>query len=62
MAFNGTVIRDTARALNIGINTILRALKLVQRQVTTETVVLDDMGLICELDEQWAYVGKNHRN
>lgn len=27
MAFNGTGIRDTARALNIGINTILPALK-----------------------------------
>lgn len=63
MAFNGTVIRNTARALNIGINTVLRALKLVQRQVATETVVLDDVGLIYELDEQWAYVGnKNHRN
>jgi transposase-like protein len=28
MAFNGPGIRHTARALNIGINTILRALKI----------------------------------
>lgn len=27
MAFNGSGVRDTARVLNIGINTVLRALK-----------------------------------
>lgn len=31
--------------------------------MTSEKVVLDDVALICELDEQWAYVGnKNHRH
>ncbi|WP_265453436.1 IS1 family transposase [Aeromonas salmonicida] len=48
----------------IGINTVIRGLKkLTPRQVTSEKVVLDDVALICELDEQWAYVGnKQHRH
>ncbi|WP_434430454.1 IS1 family transposase [Aeromonas veronii] len=40
-----------------------RLKKLTPRQVTSEKVVLDDVALICELDEQWAYVGnKQHRH
>jgi transposase-like protein len=35
MAFNGSGIRDTAHVLKIGINTVLRALKLTPRQITS---------------------------
>ncbi|MEV3841716.1 IS1 family transposase [Aeromonas enteropelogenes] len=64
MAFNGSGVRDTARVLKIGINTVIRTpKKLTPRQVTSEKVVLDDVAHICELDEQWAYVGnKQHRH
>lgn len=52
MAFNDTGIRDTARALNIGINTVLRALKTRTKTSNYRKVVLDDVGPIYELDEQ----------
>ncbi|WP_376886206.1 IS1-like element ISAs8 family transposase [Aeromonas salmonicida] len=63
MAFNGAGVRDTARALNTGINTVLRALKNSPQGSNLRKVVLDDVALICELDDQWAYVGnKNNRH
>ncbi len=64
MAFNSSGVRDTARVLKIGINTVIRTLKkLAPRQVTSEKVLLYDVALICELDEQWAYVGnKQHQH
>lgn len=46
-------VSDTARALKFGINTILRT----PRQSTSDQVVLDDVALICELDEQWLFTG-----
>lgn len=63
MAFNGSGVRNTARVLKIGINTVLRALKTRTKASNHRKVVLDDVALIYELDEQWAYVGnKNNRH
>lgn len=59
MAFNGSGVRDTARVLkpqDWHQHRHPRPKKLTPRQVTSEKVVLDDVALICELDEQWAYV------
>lgn len=48
MAFNSAGVRDTARTLKVGINTVIRTLK----RVTSSPVAHADMALICELDEQ----------
>ncbi|MGX8942017.1 IS1 family transposase [Symbiopectobacterium sp. Eva_TO] len=58
MAFNGAGVRDTARTLKIGINTVIRALKSPSpRRITSSPVAHADVALICELDEQWSFVG-----
>ncbi|EGB64259.1 transposase [Escherichia coli TA007] len=57
MAFNGAGVRDTARTLKIGINTVIRTLKNYSpRRITSYPVAHADMALICELDEQWSFV------
>lgn len=46
----------------MGINTVIRTLKKVApKQVTSRTVAYEDMALICEIDEQWSYIG-NKKN
>ncbi|MDC9623944.1 IS1 family transposase [Xenorhabdus sp. XENO-7] len=59
MAINNGGIRDTARVLNVGINTV----KLEPRQVTTRPLAGSEIHIICEIDEQWSFVGnkKNQR-
>jgi insertion element IS1 protein InsB len=49
--------RYEARTLKIGINTVIRALKLSPRRITSSPVAYADVALICELDEQWTFVG-----
>ena len=62
MAFNGAGVRDTARTLKIGINTVIRTFKkLSPRRITSYPVAHADMALICELDEQWSFVGSKAR-
>ncbi|AHA66398.1 Transposase [Shigella dysenteriae 1617] len=52
MAFNGAGVRDTARTLKIGINTVIRTLKkLTPKRITSSPVAHADVALICELDE-----------
>lgn len=58
MAMNGSGVRDTVRTLKVGINTVK---KLSPKQVTTRTAAYEDVTLICEIDEQWSYVG-NKKN
>ncbi|MGV3346434.1 IS1 family transposase [Enterobacteriaceae bacterium LUAb1] len=56
MAFNGAGVRDTARTLKIGINTVIRTFKkLTPKRVTSSPVA--HAALICEPDEQWRFVG-----
>ncbi|HEF0021365.1 TPA: IS1 family transposase [Citrobacter amalonaticus] len=62
MAMNSSGVRDTVRTLKVGINTVIRTLKKVApKQVTSRTVAYEDMALICEIDEQWSYIG-NKKN
>ncbi|EAA4627452.1 TPA: IS1 family transposase [Escherichia coli] len=62
MAFNGAGVRDTARTLKIGINTVIRTFKkLAPKRITSSPVAHADVALICELDEQWSYVGSKAR-
>ncbi|AHA66812.1 Transposase [Shigella dysenteriae 1617] len=63
MAFNGAGVRDTARTLKIGINTVIRTLKNstpTPKRITSSPVAHADVALICELDEQWSFVGSTH--
>ncbi|AHA63945.1 Transposase [Shigella dysenteriae 1617] len=64
MAFNGAGVRDTARTLKIGINTVIRTLKNstpTPKRITSSPVAHADVALICELDEQWSFVGSKAR-
>ncbi|WP_134805610.1 IS1-like element IS1N family transposase [Shigella dysenteriae] len=62
MAFNGAGVRDTARTLKIGINTVIRTFKkLTPKRITPSPVAHADVALICELDEQWSFVGSKAR-
>lgn len=62
MVFNGAGVRDTARTLKVGINTVIRTLKkLSPRRITSSPVAHADVALICEPDEQWSFVGKKSR-
>ncbi|ASG89420.1 IS1 family transposase [Salmonella enterica] len=62
MAFNGTGVRATARTLKIGINTVIRTFKkLAPKRITSSPVARADVALICELDEQWSFVGNKAR-
>jgi insertion element IS1 protein InsB len=58
MAFNGAGVRDTARTLKVGINTVIR---ISPRRITSSPVAHADASLICELDEQWSLVGSKAR-
>ncbi|HCM1916750.1 TPA: IS1 family transposase [Salmonella enterica subsp. salamae serovar 28:r:e,n,z15] len=62
MAFNGAGVRDTARTLKVGINTVIRTFKkLAPKRITSSSVAHADVALICELDEQWSFVGSKAR-
>ncbi|WP_208612550.1 IS1 family transposase [Xenorhabdus vietnamensis] len=64
MSMNNAGVRDTARVLKVGINTVIRTFKkLTPRQVTTLPLTGSEIHLVCEIDEQWSFVGnkKNQR-
>ncbi|WP_114426001.1 IS1-like element IS1N family transposase [Klebsiella pneumoniae] len=62
MAFNGAGVRNTARTLKIGINTVIRTFKkFTPKRITSSPVAHADVALICELDEQWSFVGSKAR-
>lgn len=49
MAHNGAGVRDTARTLKVGINTVIRTLKkLSPKRITSSPVAHADVALICE--------------
>ncbi|WP_338859806.1 IS1-like element transposase [Xenorhabdus griffiniae] len=50
MAVNNGSIRDTARVLKVGINTVLRMLKIEQKQSTTRPLAGSKSQIICEID------------
>lgn len=58
---NGAGVRDTARILKIGINCHPDFKKLALERITSSPVAYADMALICELDEQWSFVGNKAR-
>ncbi|MGL4749438.1 MAG: IS1 family transposase [Shewanella sp.] len=62
MAFNGAGVRDTARTLKVGINTVIRTLKnSLARRITSSPVAHADVALIGELDEKWSFIGSKAR-
>ena len=62
MAFNGAGVRDTARTLKVGINTVIRTLKKLSPQpITSSPVAHADVALICELNEQSSIIGSKAR-
>ncbi|WP_187652362.1 IS1 family transposase [Xenorhabdus sp. TS4] len=64
MAVNNSGVRDTARVLKIGINTVIRTFKkLSPKNVTNLPLEGNEVQLICEVDEQWSFVRskKNQR-
>ncbi|QAX78710.1 IS1 family transposase [Yersinia hibernica] len=62
LAMNNAGIRDTARALHISINAVVRTPKKLSPRVVT-TLPLDNLQiqLICEVDEMWSFVGNKKR-
>ncbi|ELM6648790.1 IS1 family transposase [Vibrio vulnificus] len=59
MAMNSSGVRETSRVLKVGYNTVLRTFKkLSPRQVTSIPFDKANISLICEVDEQWSFVGK----
>ncbi|WP_211831119.1 IS1 family transposase [Kistimonas asteriae] len=62
MAMNGAGVRDTGRVPNISPNTVFRHFKkLSPQQVTSHPFEKARVELLCEMDEQWSFVG-NKRN
>ncbi|MEQ1962163.1 IS1 family transposase [Xenorhabdus khoisanae] len=58
LAMNNSGIRDTARALHISINAVIRGFKKLKPRCVT-TLPLDNINvqLICEVDEMGSFVG-----
>ncbi|WP_157879484.1 IS1 family transposase [Xenorhabdus poinarii] len=58
LAMNNSGIRDTARALHISINAVVRTpKKLRPRWVTALPLDNLEIQLVCEVDEMWSFVG-----
>jgi insertion element IS1 protein InsB len=53
MAMNGVGCRATARIMGVGLNTILRHLKLRPQSVTSRIQPGSDVIVCAEMDEQW---------
>jgi hypothetical protein len=52
-------IRHTSRALQVSINTVVRALKNAHRGVLPLLPLNSiEIELICEMDEPWSFVGR----
>ncbi|WP_420497883.1 IS1 family transposase [Xenorhabdus khoisanae] len=61
MAMNNGGICDTARVLKVATSTVLNTpKKLNPRNVTTLPLEDSDIQIICEIDEQWSFVGCKH--
>ncbi len=58
---NGVGCRATARLMGVGLNTILRHLKLRPQSVTSRIQPGSDVIVCAEMDEQWGYVGAKSR-
>lgn len=58
MTLNAAGVRDSVRPLKIGISTVK---KLATKRITSSPVAHADVALICELDEQWNFVGSKSR-
>ncbi|HGF1350855.1 TPA: IS1 family transposase, partial [Klebsiella pneumoniae] len=57
MAMNGAGCRDTARVLDISLNTVLRhPKKLAPKQVAQHIEPGAEVVICCEADEQWSFV------
>ncbi|MGF7483996.1 IS1 family transposase [Providencia sp. SP181] len=57
LTMNNAGIRDTARALHISINAVVRTFKkLLPRQVTSLRLDNLHIELLCEVDELWSFV------
>ncbi|WP_143827617.1 IS1 family transposase [Xenorhabdus bovienii] len=64
IAMNNGGIRDTARILKVATATVMKTLKnLRPRNVTTLPLAECGIQIVCEIDEQWSFVGnkKNQR-
>ncbi|MDE9537301.1 IS1 family transposase, partial [Xenorhabdus bovienii] len=64
IAMNNGGIRDTARLLKVATATVMKTFKKLRpRNVTTLPLDGKNIQLICEIDEQWSFVGnkKNQR-
>lgn len=64
MAMNGSGVRDTGRVLGVSPTTVISHLKkLAPPQVTPLPFDNQKLVLLCQMDEQWSYVGnkKNQR-
>ncbi|AYN25535.1 IS1 family transposase (plasmid) [Buttiauxella sp. 3AFRM03] len=62
LAMNNAGIRDTARALNISINAVVRTpKKLSPQNVTFLPLGNLKIQLICEVDEMWSFVGNKKK-
>ncbi len=58
---NGVGCRATARIMGVGLNTILRHLKIRPQSVTSRIQPGSDVIVCAEMDEQWGYVGAKSR-
>ncbi len=62
MALNGSGVRDTSRILGVSITTVIAHLKklkpaTVNRLPIQALVERHEVELVCEMDEQWSFVG-----
>jgi insertion element IS1 protein InsB len=60
MAMNGVGCRASARIMGVGLNTILRHLKLRPQSVTSRIQPGSDVIVCAEMDEQWVMSALNH--
>ncbi len=61
MAMNGVGCRASARIMGVGLNTVLRHLKIRPQSVTSRIQPGSDVIVCAEMDEQWGYVGAKSR-
>lgn len=62
MALNGSGVRNTSRVLGVSTTTVMAHLKkltpVAVNPLTIQALVdRYEVQLVCELDEQWSYVG-----
>ncbi len=57
---NNSGIHDSSLGLHISINEVVQVLKSIPRCPTTFLLDIQEVGLICEVDEQWSFVGNKN--